>query len=364
MEFFAQSSGLASLWADVRTFLAGVRFDRPDLVWLCLVPVVLTVLEWFAARRDRARRSLIGRSPAYSRTHSPSRLTRFIRSLAWVSLVLGLAGPRWGVGEPEGVAIGRDVVLILDVSRSMLADDCEGGKSRWQAAVAGCQNLLDEWKTRGGHRVAVVVFAARPMLLVPLTTDFDHARAKLSEFNGRYPPADVRPDRDDFPSGTRIGAAIQFGIESLDDRFVNYRDAILLTDGDDPANDREWAVGVSAARKAGVPLHVVGLGDPDNVSLISLGNGLLEFADGAGVPDPVRTRLHEDVLQSIAAEGRGQYLPARRTMPALGPFARTAIEANPHRELTDDPLPTKRSRAAWFYAAGVAFLLLWWWREG
>jgi hypothetical protein len=47
------------------------------------------------------------------------------------------------------------------------------------------------------------------------------------------------------------------------------------------------------------------LGDPDNASLISLGNGLLEFADGAGVPDPVRTKLHEDILQSIAAEGRG-----------------------------------------------------------
>ena len=107
----------------------------------------------------------------------------------------------------------------------------------------------------------------------------------------------------------------------------------------------------------------VGIGDPEQSSLISLGNGLVEFTADGGVPDPVRTRLHEEVLTAIATEGRGQYLPARRTMPDLGSFAKMAVEKNPSRELIDDPIQQKKSRALWSSAFGLFFLLMWWWRE-
>jgi Ca-activated chloride channel family protein len=357
------SSGLSAVWADLRTFLAGVSFDRPGLLWLGLVPLSFVVLTWLGLRQQRTRLAKIGRPGAVASlltgSPGPSRLGVWFRSFAWLGLTLGVAGPRWGPGEPDGVAFGRDMVLIVDLSRSMLADDCAGGKARWQAAVAGGVDLLEYLKTRGGHRVAVVAFAARPVLLCPLTTDFDHARAKLNEINGKFPPPGVRPDRDDFPSGTRIGAAVAFAVESLDERFLAFRDVIVLSDGDDPADDREWSVGVSAARKAGVPVHCVGLGDPVESSLIPLGDGPLEFAGPGAVPDVVRTKLNEAVLRSLAAEARGQYLSAKRAVPDLAAFVRTAVEPNPARELTDDQLPQKRLRSGWFYAAAALFLLLW-----
>ncbi|MFO0936724.1 MAG: VWA domain-containing protein [Gemmataceae bacterium] len=236
------------------------------------------------------------------------------------------------------------------------------GQGRWQS-VAGCLVTGIAQETRGGHRVAVVVFAARPQLIVPLTTDYDHIRSKLSELNGRFPPATIRPDRDDFPSGTRIGAAIAFVVESLDQRFVEFRDVILLSDGDDPADDREWNVGVTAARKVNVPVHTVSLGDPDTGSLIPLGNAPLEFEAAGGVPDLVRTRAHEDVLKAIATEGRGQFLAARRRVPDLASFVRTVVDSNATRELTDDQIPQKKARFGWFYAFAVGMALLWWWRE-
>lgn len=365
--FAALPSGLASIWLDTRVFLSSIRFDRPSYLWLGFIPLILSLLGWFSARRAQSRLLKIGRPSAVAALiGGANRKRRFVglfRSLTWLALVIGLAGPRWGEGESDGVAVGRDIVLVVDLSRSMLADDGANGKARWQIAVTSSINLLDYLKSRGGHRVAVIVFAAKPLLLVPLTTDFDHARAKLSELNGRFPPPAVRPDRDDAPSGTRIGAAITFAVDSLDQRFVAYRDIILFSDGDDPANDREWALGVSAARKAGVPLNAVGIGDPDHASLISLGNGLVEFAADGGAPDPVRTRLQEDVLTAMTTEGHGQYLPARRTLPDMGLFVRNAVEKNPSRELEDDPIQQKKSRTAWFAAFGLLFLLLWWWRD-
>ena len=365
--FSSLPSGLPAAWADIKTFLAGVSFDRSVLLWLSLFPLAFAILNWFAARRQRTRIAKIGRPAAIavliSPANKPSRFATFFRSLAWFSLVIGIAGPRWGAGEADGVAVGRDLVLVLDLSRSMLADDTASGKARWQSAVAGSVDLLDWMKTRGGHRIAVVIFAARPLLLVPLTTDFDHARAKLSELNGRFPPAAIRPDRDDFPSGTRIGAAVTFAVDSLDQRFVDFRDVILISDGDDPANDREWATGIAAARKANVPLHTVGIGDPKNESQILLGNAPLEFAEGNGIPDIVRTHLHEDVLTTMATEGRGQYLAAHGQIPDLATFVRNTVEKNPSRELTDDQLPQKKLRSAWFYGFAAGFLMLWWWRE-
>ena len=368
MIFFSTiPSGLPAVWTDVKSFISGVSFDRLFLLWLGLIPLVLSLLNWLAARRQRKRIASIGRPTSIAvlttGAGKTSRGAAMFRSVAWLCLVIGISGPRWGRGETDGVAVGRDLVIVLDLSRSMLADDAAGGKARWQSAVAGCVDLLEWLKTRGGHRVAVVIFAARPLLIVPLTTDFDHARAKLSELNGRFPPAAIRPDRNDFPSGTRIGAAVSFAVESLDQRFVDFRDVIVLSDGDDPANDREWATGIAAARKANVPLHTVGIGDPETASLIPLGTAPLEFAEADGVPDLVRTRLHEDVLTAMATEGRGQYLPARRQTPDLATFVRNTVEKNPSRELMDDQLPQKKLRSAWFYGCGALFLLLWWWRE-
>src|SRR5437868_12789233 len=139
-------SGLHAAYADARQFLAALRFARPGLLWLSLVPAVLSVVALVAARRQRRALAQLGRPAAVfsllTRPVRTSRLGRFALFLAWTLLVFGAAGPRWGKGHDEGVAVGRDVVIVLDVSRSMLADDTTAG-ARWQAAVAGAQDLVE-----------------------------------------------------------------------------------------------------------------------------------------------------------------------------------------------------------------------------
>lgn len=360
-------SGIHAVWADARQFLAGVRFTRPDVLWLSVLPLAIALVSVAFRRSRRGAERALGLPSAVAAqvvgNRRPGRLSRLAIPMAWLFLILGAAGPRWGIGEDEGVAVGRDVVIVLDLSRSMLADDTTSGQPRWQLALAGAEDLIDALQKRGGHRAALLVFASKPKLLVPLTTDYNHLLAKLHEIDGANPPPEVRPGDDGPASGTRIGAALAAAVQAHDPRFPGYQDIILLSDGDDPLDDREWTVGVSAVRNAKIPVHVVGLGDPNHFTPLRIDDRIVEGPGPNGVLSPVQTKLREDELTALAAEGKGQYLPARRDVPRLGEFFRSRIEPNPSRELTDDALPQPKDHSAWFLGIGLLLLTIGWVRE-
>ncbi len=360
-------SGLAGFLTDAREFLLAIRFARPELLLAMLVLPVFALLNTHAAKRRRKSSDAVGRPAAIAglQTH-PRPTRRWIGTaypLAWVVLVLGLAGPRWGKSDETGVAVGRDVVLVLDLSRSMLATDLSAGNdARWQAGRAGLLDLMATIRARGGHRVAVVVFAARPKLLVPLTTDYDHVTAVIEEIDGAHPPPDCRPGADPtVVSGTRIGAALQAAVAAHDPRFRGSQDIILVSDGDDPAGDKEWVRGADAARAVGIPVHCVGVGDPAGDTLLTVNNELLEFQPRDDLaPDFVRTKLEEESLKQVAAETRGQYVAARKDTPRLSEFFRAVVEPFPSRQVSDDSVSRLRDRAAWFLAAALALFAVGW----
>ena len=350
---------LTNLLADAREFLAAVRFARAEWLLLLLILPLFAALNWYAAARRRRATTAIGRPAAVAglSTH-PRPRCRWVGlayPLAWVALVLGIAGPRWGKSDEPGVAVGRDLVIVVDLSRSMQAEDmaARGAKKRWEAARAGLRDLLDAVAARGGHRVAVVVFAARPKLACPLTTDYDHVRAVIEELNGDHPPPECRPGPGaDAVSGTRIGAGLVAAVAAHDERFPGAQDILLISDGDDPGDDREWLRGADAARKARIPVHVVGLGDPDHPSGI-------EVVDVAG-PTVIATKLEEVPLRQIAADTGGEYLPARREVPRLGDFFRTRIEPNQTRLVSDESLPQPKERFAWFLGPALGLFAIGW----
>jgi Ca-activated chloride channel family protein len=359
MDLSHLQSGVAAAWADVKQFLAAVRFARPGLLWLSLLPVVLAILSYFATRKRRKHVAEFGRPAAVAglltRRLTAGRLSRFLLGLGWTALLLGVAGPRWGKTAGDGVAVGRDVVVVLDFSRSMWATDVlDGLTPRWRAAVDGVKDLIATARTRGGHRIGVVVFAARPVVWVPPTTDYDHLDAKLDDLDAARPPNDIRPIDDAVKSGTRIGAALKLAVETHDPRFTGAQDIILLTDGDDPEDDREWAGGVTAARAAGVPVHVVGIGDP----VVEFRLEIRPRGD-----ELVMTKLHDEVAKAIATEGRGEYLPAQTGPVRLGEFFRTRIEPAPSRLIADDPTTRLTDRSGWFFAAAAVLLAAGWLRE-
>jgi Ca-activated chloride channel homolog len=279
---------------------------------------------------------------------------------AIASLTIAVAGPRWGKGEP-GVVIGRDAMIVLDLSKSMLADDMRNAdglsEERWQAAKAGVHDLIESIRQRGGHRVGLVMFAAKPWVVCPLTSDYDHFLMRLDEFNPKAPPPELSPGKgEEFPSGTRIGAAIAEAVRWHDTRFPGYQDVLLISDGDDPADDREEEIekGWRAALEAQIPVDTVGVGDPDHAVTVAFmrSDGEEEFIGP--------TQLVEAPLKEIARQSHGEYLRAGRDQPRLSEFFQARIEHRPNRELTDDALPQPHDRAVWFLLAALVLLLTAW----
>lgn len=275
---------------------------------------------------------------------------------ALVALILAVAGPRWGKGGESGVVVGRDVVIILDLSRSMTAPDMADpiNQERWQAGREGIHQLLADVQQRGGHRLGLVVFAAKPWIVCPLTSDYDHFRARLDEFSPKAPPPEVRPEPDEpIVTGTAIGAAIRMALATHDPRFPGYQDILLISDGDGPSVESESEGGIKDAADRHVPVHVAGVGDPTRASALVMGDDeSVEF-----------TKLQEGFLRDIARRTKGEYLPAHRDVPPLGEWFATSIEPRPSRELSDDALPQPKDRSIWFIGAGLLLFLLSWVRE-
>ncbi len=359
---FATSSGLSGLLTDGREFLAAVRLARSDALWLLLLLPMLALLNRFAARRRKHAVAAIGRPAAVAGqlTHPrPShRWLGLAYPLAWLFLVLGIAGPRWGKSDEPGVAVGRDVIIVIDLSRSMLAEDMTDpkAKSRWEGARAGALDLLGAIARRGGHRVGVVVFASRPKVICPLTTDYRHARAILEDINGKYPPPECKPGADpNITSGTRIGSALVAAVEAHDSRFTGSQDIFLISDGDDPKEgDKEWVSGVNAARTANIPVYVVGVGHPTKSTAPELDDEEAE---------PFSTQLQEGLLGKIAAGTNGEYRAARTGSPQLGEFFHNRIEGQTTRTIVgEDQVPQPKERYPWFLVPALSLFLVGWLR--
>lgn len=317
---------------------------------LGLMPL-LSVLGLIAWRRRRQALSRLGSAFTLAALLPAGRRAAFVRravvSLGLTLLVVGAAGPQWGRDYSQAIAPGRDLVVVLDLSRSMFAEQ----PSRLHRATTALTDLADTLKQRGGHRMGLVVFAGRARVACPLTHDYDHFREIVTGFDPERPPPDLAAT-DDEASGTRIGLGLREALALHDARHRGFQEIILLSDGDDPARDGEWRLPAAEARRDGVPIHTVGLGDPEQRSPIPLGPGRFLEHDGARV----LTRLEEGPLREIAEITEGTYTPARTQALPLGKLFREVIEPRGAREESDDALPMYQQRYAWFLGAAL-FLL-------
>ncbi len=333
---------------SIQHFLA-----QPQALWLLSIFPLLGVLAWLAQRWRR--RAILQLSGGVGLSHlQRGRWRRSLRSYALAaglaSLVLGVAGPQWSRDREQSLAPGRDLVVVLDLSLSMLAKDAPGptGDRRLDLAVAAAKDLADAAEKRGGHRLALVVFASRVKVVCPLTQDYDHFREALGHVDPFDPLLEIGPPAD-ASSGTRIGQSLEEAVRLLTEAAApGYQDIVLLSDGDDPAQDEEWRRGAESARKQNVPVHTVGLGDPSRTSPIPIpGSGELHYHGMT-----VRTRLEEGPLLEIADRTGGTYTPARTKDVPLAELLYGG------RELKEDSVPVLKQRYAWFYALAAMFLAI------
>lgn len=229
-------------------------FAWPEvLLWLWAIPVIaaLLVLAWWRRRHGARRFIAAGLLPRMAPGRSVARsVLRSGLLLSGLALgVIAAAGPR---GEPVPTEVarqGRDVCVIIDVSRSMLAQDI--APDRLERAKLWVSDVLSSLR---GDRVAIVAMAGTPDLVCPLTHDYRFAQLALAELDPLLVPV----------GGTNLGDAVRV---VLDDVFVEeeadqarFRDIILITDGEDTV-DSLPVEAAAAAGERGIRLIVIGMGD-------------------------------------------------------------------------------------------------------
>lgn len=263
------------------------------LHFLWLVPLTAVTLV-VSVRKRRQAMEIFADAKLLARLTGPEqKRKRFFKGfllLAGIALMLfALAGPRWGSHYQEVSQKGVDIMLLVDVSRSMLVEDIK--PSRLERAR---REILDFLKVVQGDRVGLVAFSGAAFVQCPLTLDY----GALEMFLGT-----LEPDLIPVP-GTDIGAAIDTGLSAFDFKSETDKVIILITDGED--NEGKGLEASRKARDRGVRVFVFGMGDPAGGPVpASDGQGGFKKDRGGKV---VLSKLDEKGLKQIASQTGGTYV--------------------------------------------------------
>jgi Ca-activated chloride channel homolog len=279
-----------------------MSFARPDLLpFVMLVPLLLAGAVWMYGRRRRRIAQAFSDAHLLERLGGAS-LLRFPRArlllvtAAGAALAFAAAGPRWGVTEAEGRALSLNVVLAVDISRSMLAEDIE--PNRLERARLFGRRLLRELP---GDRFGLVVFAGRAYVLAPLTTDHSAIELYLDALD----PNMVSQGGSALSAAITQATDLVRSTQASGDRVV-----VLLSDGEALEEADAVRAAVERAARAGVRVVTVGIGTPQGANIplrddvTGVVTGLRRDEYGAVVV----TRLDEDAMRMIGSRTAGSYV--------------------------------------------------------
>lgn len=319
-----------------------MRFVYPWTLALLWAPLGLALAGWLLSKTGPAWNPAFVAEPMLSRLGSrPPRLKRLGHTLL-VSLGLALAiaacaRPQWGRRQIPVVTRNRNVMIVLDVSRSMLAADVH--PNRLERARVDLLDLIEAFE---GDRAGILAFRHRPTLLCPLTSDVAFLRMTLDGLGAHSAP----------PGETDIGAALEAALDAFDTATPDHCAIVLISDGEDLGGRALEAA--RQAGKRGIPIFTVGIGSPEG-SRIPIGEDFLTHEG-----KPVVSRLENDTLAGIASESGGAYIPLATLGTAnttLGDIYRRHLDRIAANETTERIEQRFVDRFPWFLWPGLALLL-------
>lgn len=277
-----------------------MQFAEPHFLTLglILIPLVSLFMVW-ARRKQRAAINDLGDDVLIARLSANTnwngrRWRTFLRLLALSLVVIALSRPQWGSEVREIEQEGLQVMVALDVSQSMLAEDVKPTRlDRAKLEIADLTERLN------GDEIGLVLFSGASFVQVPLTSDY---LTMLNYLDGASPSTISRP-------GTVIGDAIRTAVAAYDDELTSQKVLIVMTDGEDGETDP-----VAAAREAAesdVLIYTIGFGTPEGEAVPETN----QFGEVIGYKldengNVVLSRLDEQTLQAVAEATDGAYYRA------------------------------------------------------
>jgi len=263
----------------------------------------------------------------------------FLRGGALILIILAIARPQAVTSESKIFSEGIDIILSIDVSTSMLAEDFALDAKRKNRIAVAKDVIKDFIQVRSDDRIGMVAFASRPYTICPLTLDHDWLAQNLE-----------RVEVGMIEDGTAIGSGILSSMNRIKDKDAKGKIVILLTDGRNNAGDVPPAAAAEAARALKIKVYTIGIG--------SKGKALYPVSDpfGKTIFKPVDVDLDEETLQTIASKTGAAYFRAtdadalRKIYHEIDQLEKHTIEEkkyNRYQELY-----------SWFLIAGMVGLLL------
>ena len=317
-----------------------IIFAHPQfLLLLLLIPFFFIGLAvWMGARRRRLRKfgdeALVNDlMPSWSR--SKRWVRAIIYSLAFTFLVIGLSRPQIGAKLKEYKAKGAEIMIALDVSNSMLAQDYS--PNRLERAKLAISRITDKLQ---GDRIGLIIFAGSSFVQLPITSDYVSAKMFLSNISTSSVPI----------QGTAIGDAINTAVRSFSAQSEQSRAIIVITDGENHEDD---AVAAAAqAAEVGVKVYTIGVGSQEGQP-IPMDGGLLKDKEG----NIVVTRLDEETLKQIAQAGGGAYVHAGNDEFGLTPII-SEIQKMQDEEFNSVMFEEYDEQFMYFLGVALALLVL------
>ena len=272
------------------------------LFLLLLIPVFFIVFALVLKLRQRRIRRFGDEKlvkqlmPSYAKGKAWVRLSLF--SVGFFFFVIGLSRPQIGAKLKEHETKGAEIMIALDVSNSMLAEDYS--PNRLERAKLAISRLVDKLRD---DRIGLIVFAGNSFVQLPITTDYVSAKMFLNSISIESVPV----------QGTAIGEAINTAMRSFSAQSEKSRAIIIITDGENHEDDPVAAA--EQAAEMGVRVFAIGVGSPEGKP-IPMDGELLKDKDG----NIVVTRLDEKVLQEVAQAGNGVYVRAGNSEFGLNPI--------------------------------------------
>ena len=314
------------------------RFANIEFLYLLiLIPLLAAVLAFVSMRRKR----LLARfgnvellktlMPDFSR--SRQRLKAALYLVALTLLILAAARPQLGSKLREVKAEGVEMMLVVDVSNSMLAEDFE--PNRLERTKYAIQKLFESLKQ---ERVGLVAFAGEPKVQLPITSDYRMAQA----FTRRLSTSLVAEQ------GTAIGRALELAMLSYSSQSERSRVMVLITDGENHEDNAIEAAEKAAAQ--GIKIYTIGIGTPEGAP-IEIDGEFVRDEEG----EMVVSKLGEQMLEQIAATTDAAYVRATKQSIGLEEIVKS-INAMERTELTT--MRYEEYNEQYQYLLGAALLLL------
>lgn len=303
------------------------RFAAPEYLFLLLlVPLLIGVFIYSGIRKRRNMRKF--GNPELLEVLSPNvskvrpQLKFCLQLLALVLLIVVLAQPQFGSKEETVKRQGIEVMIALDVSNSMLAEDIK--PNRLERAKQMVSQLVDNMND---DKVGLIVFAGDAYVQLPITVDYVSAKMFMSSVNTQIVPR----------QGTAIGSAIDLAIKSFGQKSDAGRSIIVITDGENHEDDAVGAAKLAAEN--GIVVNVVGMGRPEGAPIPV--PGTMSFWKDKN-DNVVVSKLSEEMCREVAKAGQGIYVRADNTNMAwralsneLDKLAKSEIETKVFTDHTE-----------------------------